>query len=134
MRFRNLFLAGGSALTLGVLLFSDPNGGALTASTLIQLATAVIAVGFAHLARRALFDYLNLEVLYQKAKESATGAGLVFLGVCVVLFGLLGLFGGQVHAAELNPSTYVPKNATVYLPVLQSEKDRVWSDHPNPLT
>jgi hypothetical protein len=130
MRFRNLFLAGGSLLTIGVLLFSDPNGGALTAATLIQLATAVIAVGFAHLARRALFDYLDMEELWLRAKESAVGSGLAFLGICVVLFGLLGLFGGQVHAAPL-VQTYIPVNAEKHLPVLQAEKNAYWPDHPN---
>ena len=128
-RFRNILLIGGSLLTTGVLFFTDPNGGALTLAALIQLMTALIAVGFAHVARKGLFDYLDVKTLYEKAKQSATGAGLTFLGVCVVIYGLLGLFGGQVHAAEVD--TLVPRNAYIYIPTLQDEKDKYWRDHPN---
>lgn len=132
MRFRNIVLGLGSVLTVAVLMFSDPNGGALTAATLIQLATALIAVGFAHVARKALFDYIDLQEIFTKAKSSAVGAGLVFLGSCLVISALLGLFGGQVHAATVD--TYVPTNAKVMLPILQIEKDRLWADHPNQKT
>ncbi len=73
-RKRNYFLVGGSFLVVLYLYLTDPNGGAMTAIFLQQLATPVIAVWFAYLARKALFDYLDMEELYARAKESSIGA------------------------------------------------------------
>lgn len=84
-------------MVLGLLMFSDPNGGSLTFILATQLATPVIAVWFAHLARVALFDYLDLQELINKAKESAVGAGVVFAGISLIIYGLLGLFGAQLR-------------------------------------
>ena len=97
MRFRHVFLLGGSLLILFSLFLSDPNGGAMTFVMFQQLATPVMAVGFAHLARRALFDYMDLEKLMEKAMETSQGAAVAFAGVSLIIYGLLGLFGGQVR-------------------------------------
>lgn len=96
-RFRNWFLLGGSIVVLLALVLTDPSGGSMTLILAQQLATPVLAVAFAHLARKALFDYLDLETLINKAKNSEVGAGLVFLGVSVIIYGLLGLFGAQIR-------------------------------------
>jgi hypothetical protein len=98
--WRNAGLFLGCALAILGMYISDPNGGALTVATLLQVLTATVAVGFAHLARKTLFDYINMGDLYRKAKESAVGAAITFAGICIVLYGLLGLFGGQVRAEE----------------------------------
>ena len=83
-RFRHLFMIGGSLAVLAYLLISDPNGSSLTLPFLAKLATPVIAVWFAHLGRKALFDYVDLHVLFKKARETATGAGMYFIGICIV--------------------------------------------------
>lgn len=127
-RFRNVFTAGGTLLIMVYLFLSDPNGGNLTIPFLAKLATPVIAVLFAHWARKALFDYLDMGVLYRKAKETATGAGLAFIGLCIVIFGLLSLFGSQVYAQDVR--TYIPAQAAIHLPVLRSEQVNLWSAHP----
>lgn len=119
MRFRNVFLFGGSALVVGVLLLTDPDGGIATGLFGLGMVTALIAVAFSHLARRALFDYLDLGEYARRAKETPVGAGLVFLGVCLVIVGLLGLFGRSAHAA-------VPAKAHQHLPTLAAEIDRHW--------
>jgi hypothetical protein len=98
LRFRNYFLAGGTLIVMAFLLYSDPNGGALTATLASQLATPIVAVWFAHLARKALFDYANMYELIVKAKESSVGAAIIFASICLIIYGLLGLFGGQVRA------------------------------------
>lgn len=128
-RFRNIFLVFGSIAIIAYLYFSDPNPG--TGTTLVflgTLATPVIAVFFAHLARKALFDYLDMGQLYRKAKETATGAGLIFLGICIVMFGLLGLFGSQVYAQDVN--SYVPKAALLHIPTLKREVAEYHPEHP----
>jgi hypothetical protein len=127
-RHRTVLLIGGSILALSYQYFTDPNGGALTAALVGQLVTPIIAVWFAFLSRKALFDYLDVEELYNKAKESAVGAGLIYLGVAVVMFGLLGLFGNQLHAQTL------PANAPQYLPLVKNEQITYWKDHPMPFT
>lgn len=127
-RFRNIFTLGGTLVIMAYLYISDPNEGGLTLPFLAKLATPVIAVFFAHWARKALFDYLDMGQLYRKAKETATGAGLAFLGLCIVIFGLLSLFGSQVYAQDIR--TYVPPQAIQHLPTLKNEQERFWADHP----
>lgn len=128
LRKRNYILVGGSICVLLFNYLTDPNGGALTAVWLAQLASPVVAVWFAFLAKEALFDYAELYDLYEKARTSAIGAGLTFIGVCIVIFGLLGLFGTSAKAQ--NVTTYIPVNAYSYLPIVKSEQYRLWPDHP----
>jgi len=127
-RFRNIFMIGGTLIVMLYLFVSDPNGGNMTLPFLGKLATPIVAVWFAHLARRALFDYADMETLLKKARETATGAGLAFIGLCIIIYGLLGLFGSQVYAQS--PETYIPKQAQEHLSTVQLEKDRMWSQHP----
>lgn len=134
LRFRILALTLGSLAVLAWLGFSHPGADTLEEHYIIMLsilakfATPVLAVTFALIARKALLDYTDMEAIYHKAKETATGAGLVFLGVCVLMFGLLGLFGNQVNAQDV--TTYIPKQAYTYLPILKSEQLTYWPDHP----
>lgn len=130
LRFRHLFMLGGTLAIVAYLYVSDPNGGGLTLPFLAKLATPVIAVWFAHLARRALFDYVDMQSLLRKARETATGSGLAFLGVCIVVFGLLGLFGSQVYAQPV--TTYIPQQAAQHLPTLVAEQRAYWATHPKP--
>ena len=130
LRKRNYILAGGSLLVMIFLFWSDPNGGAITATLAAQLATPVIAVWFAHLARKALFDYIDMRTLYNKAKESSIGAAIAFASVCLLIFALLGLFGGQVRAQDV--TTYIPVQAHMYIPVLRAEQQALWVNHPKP--
>lgn len=128
LRPRNYLLVGGSLAVMFFLYYTDPNGGAITAMLAAQLATPIIAVLFAHAARKALFDYADMLDLYRKAMESPVGAAIVYAAMCGVLFALLGLFGGQVRAASVD--TVIPKNAYALLPTLRSEQQQYWSDHP----
>jgi hypothetical protein len=130
-RPRNLFMVGGTLAILAYLITTDPVGGAgLTLTFLAQLATPVIAVWFAHLARKALFDYLDMGEIFNKAKQTATGAGLTFLGICIVIFGLLSLFGSQVYAQDVK--TYIPQGAYQHVPTVKQEQARLWADNPKP--
>lgn len=130
-RKRNYYLVGGSFLVILYLYLTDPNGGALTATFVSQLATPVVAVWFAYLARKALFDYVDLEELYEKAKNSTLGAAITFVGVCIVFFGLLGLFGSNAKAADV--ATYIPSKVSLYLPIVKAEQQTLWVDHPKNL-
>ena len=132
LRPRNLLLGGGTLLVMLFLYLTDPNGGALTATLAAQLATPVVAVWFAHLARKALFDYIDLGELVTKAQESSVGAAIIFASTCAVIFALLGLFGNQVRAQDVR--TYIPEQARTYLPTLRAEQQALWVSHPKPGT
>lgn len=129
-RLRNLILAGGTLAIMAFLYLTDPNGGALTTTLVAQLATPIIAVWFAHIARRALFDYIDMKVLYQEAKSTPIGAALTFLSVCMVIYALLGLFGQQVRAETV--LTKIPVQAYQHLPTLKTEQQTLWVSHPKP--
>lgn len=129
-RFRNIFTLGGSIIIMVYLYLSDPNGGDLTIPFLAKLATPVMAVFFAHWARKALFDYLDMGQVFKKACQTATGAGLAFLGLCIVIFGLLGLFGSQVYAQDVK--THIPSAAYQHVPTLVAEQQALWPAHPKP--
>ena len=118
----------GSILALLYSYLTDPNGGALTVALLGQLATPILAVWFAYLARKALTDYVDLEEVFRKAKESTVGAGLVFLGICLLMYGLLGLFGNQVRAQPVE--SYIPPPAVQYIETVKNEQTVNWPDHP----
>lgn len=134
LRFRFLGLTLGSLAVLAWLGFTHPGAQTLEEhyiiilSILAKFTTPVLAVSFAFISRKVLLDYVDVETLYKKAKETATGAGLVFLGICVLMFGLLGLFGNQVNAQEV--ATYIPKQAYTYIPLLKNEQLKYWPDHP----
>jgi len=99
-RFRHVFLVGGSAAVIGALLYTDPDNGISTGMLMLGLVTPLIAVLFAHLARKALHDYpeADASALFRKAKESPIGAGLALVALAIVLSALLGLFGRSANA------------------------------------
>lgn len=124
-RFRHVFIFGGSAVVLGALLATDPDKGVSTAMLLLTLVTPIVAVAFAHWARKALHDYpeADMQQLFRIAAGSPTGAGLALVALAIVLSALLGLFGKAAHAQ-------VPARAHQHLPTLATEIDRAWQDIP----
>ncbi|BBB65924.1 hypothetical protein UNDYM_1671 [Undibacterium sp. YM2] len=87
---------------------------------------ALMGVALSHVLRRLMFPYIDLEAIARAAMQHAIGAGLVFLGVSVVLTAFLLLMGNLVHAETL------PVNAVTYAPVLKAEQAAYWPDMPAP--
>lgn len=89
MRFRNVFLGIGSILVVLVLLMSDPDSGLIhnlpfgagTLSFMIILISSILYVGLLHLSRKALFDYIDLEEYFKKAKLTPEGSGQALIAV-----------------------------------------------------
>jgi hypothetical protein len=71
---------------------TDVDNGASTAIWFLSAGTLIIAVALTHISRRGLFDYIDMEEYAKKASETPLGSAIVFLGICVVTNGLLGLF------------------------------------------
>lgn len=126
MRARNWLLLVGTLIVMLSLYLTDPDKGVSTVIWLVGASTGLVAVAMAHLVRKGLFDYLDMKTLMDKAMLEPTGAGLVFAGMCLVIFGLLGVFGRSAHAQE------VPRQALQYLPVLKAEQVKYWPQHPAP--
>ena len=93
MRFRHIFLTLGSVLTLLVLFLSDPDlgfisnlpFGAGTLTILVVLVSSVLYIGLLHLARKALFDYLDLAEFFRKAIQTPEGSGLALIAVAIAM-------------------------------------------------
>ena len=130
IRYRTAFLIGGSVAVITALLGTDPDGGLSTGMLLLSLVTPIIAVAFAHFARKALHDYPEADMrrLFDRAGDSSIGAGLALIALAMVLSALLGLFGRSAHAAPVQP----PAQAAQHLPVLRAEIQQHWPAHPMP--
>lgn len=133
-RFRNLYLILGSVLVLAALFVTDPDNGLSTGMLVLGLLVCVLAVAFAHISRKALTDYpeADMQKLFSRAGESPTGAGLALVALAIIFASLLLLFGGKVHAATLDPETFIPAKAQTYVPTLKAEQVKFWGDHPAP--
>lgn len=126
LRPRHYLIYGGCLAVLVALFVTDPDSrGVTTGLLLLQIATGLVAVGFAHMARKGLHDYpeADMRKMFARAGEHPIGAGLALIALSIVLSALLGLFGRAAHAA-------VPPQATPLLPVVASEVSRHWPDVP----
>lgn len=132
MRFRHWFIFGGSLLVLTALLLTDPDKGVTTGMLLLALVTPLLAVGFAHYARKALHDYPEADArgLFKTAGTHPIGAGLALIALSIVAYGLLALFGSVARAQDVR--TYIPPAAEEYRTIFQSEQTAHWPDHPRP--
>lgn len=103
---------------------TDPDGGAETLARLQWLAWAVVAAGPAYLLRRALMDNARSISARRKAMETSLGAGLVFIGLCILTGMLFLALVGRAMAAAL------PPGAVQYLPILKEEQAAHWERVP----
>jgi hypothetical protein len=114
-------------VVLGGLWSTDPDGGASTKVWMLRVITAFVAIGFAHMAEKLMFDYpeADRQQLFDAARDEPTGAGLALVARAIWFLALALLFAGQVRAE-------VPAAARQYLPALQAEQQRFWPDHAMP--
>lgn len=132
MRFRHIFLIGGAALVLAALFLTDPDQGLSTGMLLLSLVSPILAVGFTHLARKALHDYGEADArsLFRKAGEHPIGAGLALVALAIVTYGLLALFGGAARAQDVR--SFIPPAADMHRLTLKAEQVQHWREHPRP--
>lgn len=104
MRFRYMYMGLFSVLALLLGFMMDPDVGFIQelsygagfVATVAQLTKIVILVAMLHLSRRALFDYIDLEVYFNKAKESAEGAGHALVAVAIAMVAIAILIAGAL--------------------------------------
>lgn len=60
-------------------------------SAQIKLTLSVIVLGALYLIKEFCFSFLNFEHIYKKAKETATGAGMILISASIVVLGILSI-------------------------------------------
>ena len=96
MRFRDIYLGVGSALVLAVVFMSDPSVGLIsqlpfgssTLGLIINIIISLFYIGLLHYSRKALIDYIDMEVFFKKALESSQGAGMALIGVGLIMISI----------------------------------------------
>jgi hypothetical protein len=127
-RYRNAWLAVLAGLVLLELVITDPDKGLSTVMLLQALTVPILALVVAHVARKVLFNTVDLSALIAQASKTSEGAGRVVLAVSIVLAVMMMIFAGQVRAQDVK--TFIPLGAHIYLPLLKAEQVRFWDDHP----
>lgn len=96
MRFRHAFMGVGSLLVVILLLITDPQNnivanlpfGSGTLAMIIILVSSLLYIGLLHLARKGLYDYLDLEVYFQKALLTPEGSGMALIAVSLAMIAI----------------------------------------------
>ena len=118
-------------LWVGIWYVTGLDSWAETTQGLLKLAGGVLIVAMVHFARRWLFDYLDVSGLYDVAKQHPIGAGLMFIGMAIMMLWLSLIFIASAYAAP-SAYTYIPQGAYTYAPQLRIEQQKAWSAHPDP--
>ena len=95
-RFRNIYIVLGLVLLALAWTLTDPDVhlvenlpyAAPLVSMIVILLKIVPYVGMLHLSRKALLDYVDLQQLFLKAIETPTGAGLVVVGIGLIMISI----------------------------------------------
>lgn len=106
MRFRSIYIIGGGLFSLLLWLITDPDTGivqnmkigASTLMTITILLKSVLYVIMLHLSRKALFDYLDLSAIIDKAKQSSEGAGMVAIAIGLIMIAIALVIGAATSA------------------------------------
>jgi len=93
LRFRYVYMLFGSTLILGALFVTSPDHtflselpyGAGFIATIVLMLRAVLYVAILHYSRKALFDYIDLEELYLKAKTEPLAAAVAMVAIAISL-------------------------------------------------
>lgn len=100
--------------------FVGPDGWRGPAVKLLWLSWTALCVALAHSARKALFDYAHGREAWLKAMQHPVGAGLAFLGLCLVSAVLVLAFAGFARAQP------VPQPAQVLAGLVVQEVEQHW--------
>lgn len=126
--FRNVQLIVLAVLVIVAKYVTDPTAGAVTTEFILYVSTPILVILLTHWLRKLLFPYVDMGDLYNKAKNSEVGASLIFIGMSIIVFALMGLFGPSARAQDV--STYIPTQAYTHIPTLKQELTTYWPEVP----
>lgn len=123
------------ALPLVVIVCNSfgPDGWREPLVRLLWLSWTALCVALAHSARKALYDYAHGREAWCKALEHPIGAGLAFLGLCIVTAALFLGLASFARAQPVYPSALykqVPAAAQDLAPMVVGEIERIWPTMP----
>ena len=129
LRHRWLFLVAGSIIAFGLSLYSDPDHGIATALGITGLFQGIWAVAAAHYSRKWVLDYpeANQRLLFSKAAESPTGAGLALVALAIAFLAFALIFSPRAHAQ----AGKIPSGFYKYGHQLKTEQQKYWPTHPD---
>ena len=104
MRFRHVYMVLMTILVLAALFFTSPENGFITElpfgsgfiATIVLLLKAVINVSLLHISRKALFDYVDLEVFFVKSRETPEGSGMALVAIGLAMISVAILIAASV--------------------------------------
>lgn len=93
MRFRHVYMIGFTFLAFLMLFVTSPDVGFIDnlpmgagfVATVVLMLRAVIYVAILHFSRKALFDYLDMEALHEKAKEEPISAAIAMIAMAIAM-------------------------------------------------
>ena len=96
IRFRHLYMAFFSILIIIASFLADPDSGLIqelpfgagTVAMLLVTVRAVIYITLLHVSRRALFDYIDLEVYFNEARAGNMASGLAIIGIAIAMLAI----------------------------------------------
>lgn len=105
IRFRHVYMTLFSILILMALFLSDPDVGLIQdlgfgagfVATILMMLKAILYVAILHISRRALIDYIDLEVYFKRAVEHPNGAGMALIAVALMMIAVATLIVAAVQ-------------------------------------
>lgn len=96
MRFRHVYMVGFSILTLLLLFITSPDVGVIDSlpmgagflATVVLMLRAIVYVAILHFSRKALFDYLDMEALHEKAKTEPLSAAIAMVAIAIAMIAI----------------------------------------------
>jgi hypothetical protein len=96
MRFRHVYMIGFTFLTFLMLFVTSPDVGIIDSlpmgagfiATVVLMLRAVIYVAILHFSRKALFDYLDMEALHEKAKTDPMAAAVAMVAMAIAMIAI----------------------------------------------
>lgn len=96
MRFRYVYMGVFTLIGLILLFLVQPDVGIIQElpfgagflATLSSIFLVTLYVAILHYSRKGLFDYVDFEVLFNKAKEEPTSAGLFAIAIALAMIAL----------------------------------------------
>lgn len=104
-RFRYTYMGLFSVLVILGLILGDPDQGlitdlpfgATTAATVLLLSRAVLYITLFHLSRKGLFDYVDMKVLFDQARDGNQAAAIGIVGIAIMCLSIALLIYAAVN-------------------------------------
>lgn len=96
IRFRYVYMVIFSILTLALLFLTDPDAGIIQGlgvgagfvATLALLTKIVLYITAQHVSRKGLYDYVDLQLFFEKALQEPTSAAIALVAMSIFVLSI----------------------------------------------